>query len=129
MRFGRLGELKHGYNAMTTRESDMLMDIGYQVMDANEVLEFQDDYEETAFVILTGEVEISWDGKTEVMKRQSLFDENPYCLHVPHSKKVTIKAHTDAEVLIQKTINDRDFAPVFYRPEDVQCDILSLIHI
>ena len=33
MRFGRLGELKHGYNAMTTRESDMLMDIGYQLFD------------------------------------------------------------------------------------------------
>lgn len=39
MRFGRLGQLKHGYNAMTTRESDMLMDIGYQEMDENEIVE------------------------------------------------------------------------------------------
>ena len=56
MRFGRLGELKHGYNAMTTRESDMLMDIGYQLFDENEVVEFEDRLQETAFVILTGKV-------------------------------------------------------------------------
>ena len=125
MKFGRLGELKHGYNAMTTRESDMLMDIGYQVMEANEVLEFNDALQETAFVILTGEVEVQWDGRKEIMRRDSLFDENPYCLHVPHSKTVIVKAHAAAEVLIQKTINERDFAPVFYRPEDVQADIFG----
>ena len=125
MRFGRLGELKHGYNAMTTRESDMLMDIGYQVMDMNEVMEFEDALQETAFVILTGEVEIRWDDKSEVMRRDSLFEENPYCLHVAHGTKVTVKAHTAAELLVQKTMNEHDFAPVFYRPEDVQADIFG----
>ena len=126
MKFGRLGtELKHGYNAMTTRESDMLMDIGYQVMDANEIIELEDPFQESAFVILTGEVEISWDGKREVMRRESLIDENPFCLQVPRAKKVLIKAKVASEVLIQKTINDRDFAPVFYRPEDVQADIFG----
>ena len=88
MRFGRLGELKHGYNAMTTRESDMLMDIGYQLFDENEVVEFQDELQETAFVILTGKVEIAWEGKKEIMERQSLFEENPYCLLVPKATKV-----------------------------------------
>ena len=73
MKFGRLGtELKHGYNAMTTRESDMLMDIGYQVMDANEIIELEDPFQESAIVILTGEVEISWDDKKELMHRESL---------------------------------------------------------
>lgn len=126
MRFGRLGELKHGYNAMTTRESDMLMDIGYQLFDKNEVVEFEDALQETAFVILVGEVEITWDGQTEKMHRESLFDQNPYCLHVPCGKKVVIKALTDgAEVLVQKTVNEKDFAPKFYRPEDVQADVFG----
>ena len=84
MRFGRLGQLKHGYNAMTTRESDMLMDIGYQEMDENEIVEFEDPLQETAFVITTGDVEIAWNGQKEIMHRESLLDENPYCLHVPH---------------------------------------------
>lgn len=126
MRLGRLGtELKHGYNAMTMCESDMMMDIGYQVMDENEIVEFEDALKETAFVILTGEVEVHWDDRSEVMHRDSLFDENPYCLHVPHNKKVWLKAHKHSEVLIQKTVNERDFAPVFYRPEDVQADVFG----
>ena len=126
MRFGRLGELKHGYNAMTTRESDMLMDIGYQLFDENEVVDFQDDLQETAFVILTGKVEIAWEGKKEIMERQSLFEENPYCLLVPKATKVTIKAlQQDTEVLVQQTINEKTFQPVFFRPEDVQADVFG----
>ena len=103
----------------------MMMDIGYQVMDENEIVEFEDTLKETAFVILTGEVEVHWDDRAEVMRRDSLFDENPYCLHVPHSKKVWLKAHKRSEVLIQKTVNESDFAPVFYRPEDVQADVFG----
>ena len=125
MRFGRLGQLKHGYNAMTTRESDMLMDIGYQEMDENEIVEFEDPLQETAFVITTGDVEIAWNGQREIMHRESLLDENPYCLHVPHGVKVVVKALKKSELLIQKTINDRDFAPVFYRPKDVQADVFG----
>ena len=125
MRFGRLGQLKHGYNAMTTRESDMLMDIGYQEMDENEVVEFEDPLQETAFVITTGDVEIAWNGQKEIMHRDSLLDENPYCLHVPRNTKVVVKALKKSELLIQKTINDRDFAPVFYRPKDVQADVFG----
>ena len=125
MRFGRLGQLKHGYNAMTTRESDMLMDIGYQEMDENEIVEFEDPLQETAFVITTGDVEICWNGKKELMHRESRLDENPYCLHVPHGVKVVVKALKKSELLIQKTLNDRDFEPVFYRPKDVQADVFG----
>lgn len=126
MRFGRLGELKHGYNAMTTRESDMLMDIGYQLFDENEIVEFEDRLQETAFVILTGKVEIAWEGKKEIMERHSLFEENPYCLLVPKAVKVTIKAlQQDTEVLVQQTINEKTFQPVFFRPEDVQADVFG----
>ena len=126
MKFGRLGaELRHGYNAMTTRESDMLMDIGYQYMGENEVVEFEDVLQETAFVILTGDVEVQWDGKKEIMHRTSLFDEAPYCLHVPRGKKVVLKALKLSTVLVQKTENERDFAPVFYRPADIQSPVFG----
>ena len=74
-------------------------------------------------MILSGQAEIRWNGQSEKMHRDSLFDENPYCLHVPRNTKVTMKADTAAEVLIQKTDNEKDFAPKFYRPEDVQADI------
>lgn len=122
MKFGKLGELRHGYNAMTTCDSDMLMDIGYQVMDGGEEISFQDSKKETAFVILEGCVEIQWEQQSEKMQRDSLFDENPYCLHVPAGTVVVVKAQGMAQLLIQKTENEQKFAPKFYRPEDVQCD-------
>ena len=75
MRFGRLGQLKHAYNAMTTRASAMPMDIRYQEMDENEIVEFEDPLQETAFVITTGNVEICWNGKKELMHRESLLAE------------------------------------------------------
>ncbi len=122
MKFGRLGNLQHGYNSMTTCDSKMLMDIGYQVMQPKEILNFVDTAKEIAFVILTGQISITWDEQTENMERKSLFDENPYCLHVPANTKVQIKAVSAAEVLIQKTENEKLFPAKFYRPEDVQCD-------
>jgi len=122
MKFGRLGKLQNGYNSMTTSDSKMLMDIGYQVMGPKEILSFIDTIKETAFVILTGQISITWDDQTETMERKSLFDENPYCLHVPANTKVQIKAVSAAEVLIQKTENEKLFPAKFYRPEDVQCD-------
>ena len=123
-KFGKMGaQLKHGYNSATICESNMMMDIGIQVMSAGEKLTFNEQAKEVAYVILTGEVKISWENNTEVMKRTSLFDENPSCLHVPLATEVTIEAVVDSEVLIQKTENDTKFAPKFYHPEDVQADV------
>lgn len=102
-KFGKMGaQLKHGYNSATICESNMMMDIGIQVMSAGEKLTFNEQAKEVAYVILTGEVKISWENNTEVMKRTSLFDENPSCLHVPLATEVTIEAVVDSEVLIQK---------------------------
>ncbi|RGQ84692.1 5-deoxyglucuronate isomerase [Megamonas rupellensis] len=125
-KFGKMGaQLKHGYNSATICESNMMMDIGIQVMSGGEKLTFNEQAKEVAYVILTGEVKISWENNTEVMKRTSLFDENPTCLHVPLATEVTIEAVVDSEVLIQKTENDTKFAPKFYHPEDVQADVFG----
>ncbi len=126
MRFGHLGtELKHGYNPMTARETDMLMDIGYQVIKENETQAFSDNLQETALVIITGKVVVKWNDREEIMERHSLFTEKPYCLHVPHDTKVIVKALEHSELLVQKTLNNKKFLPVFYTPQDVQASIFG----
>jgi 5-deoxy-glucuronate isomerase len=126
MRFDRLGaELKQGYNPMATRESDMLMDIGYQVINQDTAVELSDPWQEMALVIVTGNVMVRWNGREAIMKRQSLFEENPYCLHVPAGMQVIIKTIEKSEVLVQKTINNRKFAPVFYQPQDIQTNVFG----
>ena len=68
-----LDKLQDGYNAMTSCEGLMLMDIGFQVVHAGASFVLKDLKKETAFVILTGKVVIRWKNHQEIMERISLF--------------------------------------------------------
>ncbi|MGN0487278.1 MAG: 5-deoxy-glucuronate isomerase [Acutalibacteraceae bacterium] len=98
---------------------EMNMTIRVKRFREEETMTVCDEKCETAFLILQGEADISWNGKTEKMKRENPFVKTPYCLHVPKNTEVTITAKAATEILIQQTDNDRDFDCVFYRPEDV----------
>ena len=73
---------------------------------------------ETAVLILKGNMNISWNDRTENMKRKNQFEKTPYCLHVCKGIKISIEACEDSEFLVQQTDNEREFEPVFYKPED-----------
>lgn len=116
-----LDAIIEGYNEITnmqTRQQDMLMDIGIQKIKAGIAVTFLDGEKESALLLLDGAVEYSWDHKKADATRASVFDENPLALHTPAGMAVTIYAKTDAEVLIQKTTNDRNFEAKFYGKED-----------
>lgn len=98
---------------------EMNMTIRVKRFREEETMTVCDEKCETAFLILQGEADISWNGKTEKMKRENPFVKTPYCLHVPKNTEVTVTAKAATEILIQQTDNDRDFDCVFYRPEDV----------
>ena len=121
----QLGEIKAGYNRVTTMEdkkNDMMMDIGLLKLNSQDEEKFLNPEKETAFLLLTGRVKISWNGNTEMMERQSVFDESPYCLHVPANTRVIIVAECDSEVLIQATNNETLFQSKFYTPEDCKSE-------
>ena len=69
-------------------------------------------------LILKGNMNISWNDRTENMKRKNPFEKTPYCLHVCKGIKISIEACEDSEFLVQQTDNEREFEPVFYKPED-----------
>lgn len=98
--------------------ADMLMTIWIKRFDKGESYSVFSEENETAFLILKGNADISWNGVTENMKRKNPFEKTPYCLHVCKGVKVTITANEESEILIQQTDNDREFEPVFYKPED-----------
>lgn len=76
--------------------------------------------DESAFLILRGRAEISWDGCSETMARKNPFEKTPYCLHVCRGTPVTVTACEDGtEILIEQTENEKEFPPVFYKPEDI----------
>lgn len=109
-----------GYNVLTEQNGvhgDMLMDIGVYVFSENEKKEFLDIKNESAFLLLGGNVSVAWGSEEKEARRYSLFDEMPVCLHVPAGERVAVTAHTKAEVLIQKTANPAVFESVYY-PQD-----------
>ncbi len=112
---------KNGFQTiceMNGKNADMLMNISVKRFAKDECLDFYDENNETAFLILSGKIVISWDGKSKTMERESPFEKKPYCLHVPKCANVNISALKDSEILIQQTDNDIVFTPVFYSPED-----------
>ncbi len=93
---------------------DMLMDISVLQMKAGEIKKITEPHKETAALLLTGEVTLAWDGQSRRVQRRELFKDAPYCLHVCKNVEITLTAHTDCEILLQQTENDKEFAPVFY---------------
>jgi len=124
----KLGEFKEGYNVLTEidgKHSNMLMDIGAVKLKENGQMSFQDSEKESAFLLLDGKVQIEWNGIKETMERHSIFDEDPWCLHVCKNSEVKITAMSDAEILIQKTDNNKYFDSKFYEPKDCRSDVFG----
>ncbi len=115
-------KLNKGYNLLTEQNGlhhEMFMDIGVYVFEDGERVIFNDGINETAFLLLDGKITFAWNEQEEKAERHSLFEEKPTCLHVPSGTAVTITADGAAELLIQKTVNPAQFAPVYYMPKDI----------
>ncbi len=122
------GSFSDGYNELTNmknKHENMLMDIGMQKMKSDDEVVFIDQEKETVFLLSTGKITFNWNGRTEVVERNSIFDEDPIVLHVPKGIQVIINAKKESEILIQKTTNENDFEPVFYAKGDCQSDIFG----
>jgi 5-deoxy-glucuronate isomerase len=71
---------------------------------------------ERAFLLLSGPVELSWEGERASAERRSLFDERPTVLHVDASARVEIVARGEAELALVETANERAFAARLFTP-------------
>ncbi len=100
-------------------QPEMNMTIRVKKFTENEKFTLSDEKCETAFLLLKGEAQISWLDRSEKISRENPFVKTPYCLHVPKGIEVTIVAKEGTEILIEQTDNERDFAPVFYTPDDI----------
>lgn len=123
-----LGSLQPGYNEitnLTTSSPEMQMDIGVHLLSAGERLRVRENEKETALLLLSGTVTFSWCGETATANRLSLFDETPSVLHIPRDTEAVVEAVTDAELLVQKTENERKFEPHLYTQAEVTTDIFG----
>lgn len=74
--------------------------------------------QETAVVLFSGSIKLSVNDSLPIFaKRSSLFDEQPFCLHVPLNTKVTLLACEAAELAITGTENPLTFPVQIILPE------------
>lgn len=87
-----------------------------------EVRKFFFEDQEQAILLMSGEVELNWDGVTERVSRETIWDEGQgtICLHVCRGVEVTVRALEDSEIMWQATENEREFPSKLYRPADVR---------
>lgn len=110
-----------GEKILTTYDGDyseMKMDIRVYKLKAGEIREFLREGEETAILLLNGEVCYKWEGQEVLAKRESVFTEGPFALHVCRGVKASVTAKADSEILVQCTHNEKEFASKLYQPQD-----------
>ena len=98
--------------------SDMLMDIRVYRMKPGETRRFQHDGEETALLLLSGELALCWEGQEQAVSRRDVFTDGPWALHVSTGTAIEARAASEAQILVQRTHNDRAFPSRLYGPAD-----------
>jgi 5-deoxy-glucuronate isomerase len=125
---GYLGRLDYGINMIAEiggKNSEVLMDVIVRKFEKDSTEEFYEVNKEMALLLLSGEIEISWEGHRKVIGRKSVFEENPWCLHVARNVEVVIRVIEGSEILIQCTENFRTFESVLYSPESCKREMLD----
>ena len=119
-------ELHRGYNVYIDAAADDLgtrMDVGVLVMEPGDTYAICDGEKETAVLLFEGAVALSYGDTTVLADRPDCFRYEAFCLLAPRGTKIALTARSHAELYIQQTPNDRDYAPVLYTPETVQVQI------
>ena len=98
--------------------SNMLQNITVYHIKSGKSREFELQDEETAILLIQGEVTFSWENQRKTAERSDFFTEGAYCLHICKGVAVSVEASKDSEVLVQSTTNEKDFKSVFYTPEN-----------
>lgn len=110
-----------GINKLTEIDginSSMLMDVYVEKLNKGSKKEYLEEDKEMAVLLLTGKIEIKCGEIISIASRNSVFDEEPYCIHVPKNTSVSVEVLEDSEILIQCTENENKFEAKLYTPKE-----------
>ncbi len=115
----------NGVKILCTQQDEMLMDIAVKKLKSGESVTVGNDVDETAVLLVCGNVEFAFATQKISAKRESCFDGKPYCLHTPKGVSSTITAVEDSEIIIQSTENNKEFPIKFYDPSIIKTEIFG----
>ncbi len=103
---------------MNGKNADMNMTIYVKKLLKGESFTLCDDANETAVLLLSGNVIFTCNELKVEGRRENPFEKKPYCLHASKNTSFTVEALVDSEFIVQQTDNEREFEPHFYTPEN-----------
>ena len=111
----------YGFNSITEidgKNKEMQMD--FAIVKLKKGLEFVscETLKERVLLLIQGSVELEWENKRVKIKRDSCFDENPICLHVPKEIQVKITGILESELVYQAVYNEKTFSSKLYKQND-----------
>lgn len=111
---------ENGYNKIVSRSEfpEYLMDYGMLKLKKEEKYISKNNLER-AFLLISGEIELKYEGKIENIKRPNFYDYDPYMLHLPKEVELEIKSFADSEIAIFETENNKVFNSKLYTPNDI----------
>ena len=120
--------IRNGYNSITEinkKHIDMLMDFGVLMLNNGKSYKISEKEKEVAVLLVTGDIELTWNGKAVHISRDSFLNERPWCLHVPKMTEIKISAEKKSEIIIQKTNNDKHFESKLYTQKECRSEIFG----
>lgn len=124
MKISYNSEFLHGYTSLVERRGEtaqMLMDFGVIVLDPNNVYQDNSSIDERCYMLGSGSATVSVEGKNFEWQRDDRFEQAPWCISVPRTVEVTIKAKTrKTEILRIATLNSKDFSVKHFTPKDCE---------
>ena len=95
------------------------LDFGVHVQPGGTHLDARDD-KESAWILLDGRAEVTWNGATRVIERTSLFDAAPYVLHAGAGTEAGLRALSPrVEWAVARVANRAEFDVRLFTPDDV----------
>jgi 5-deoxy-glucuronate isomerase len=111
----------HGFTAVTglkEREGDTGIAFGVLNLAAGERHEARPGHE-TAWLLMSGDIEVTAGSETRRLRRRSLFDESASAVHVAAGERVAFLAKAASELTVYEIDNPAAFAPRIYGPDEV----------
>ncbi len=115
-----------GYNSITAlsgKHSEMLMDFGILKLEKGKTFADPTNLEKVV-ILLSGEIEVSYNSKKVKVQRDNCFDDNLWCLNTDKNTPYEILGiGENSEIAIIRTENDKSFEGAVYEKEKVTNEV------
>jgi len=126
MRLKQNGPFQAGYNSITElagQHGEMLMDFG--ILELEKGKRYFDEVKlEKVVILLSGEIEVLYDGITVVVHRDNCFDDHLWCLNTDQNTSYEIKGIAEkSEIAVVRTENDKSFPAAIFEKERITNEV------